>query len=392
VLFSFPTRLGTTGIGTTAWHQVTGLEAIGVEVHLVCGSVERPVPGVHVVAETMRAGSRRIPYRVVGAARASAWHDRRAARVVRALAADVDVVHAWPGGAVRTLRAARDAGVVGLLERPNAHTRFAFQAVSDECRRLGIAVDPSSPHAYDGSKLAREELEFETAGRLLCPSDFVAASHRDRGYPEARILRHQYGYDPERYQPPAERRDGPVNVLFAGRGEPRKGLHHALRAWLDSGHADRGEFRIAGDIEPGYRSVLAPLLAHPSVMELGHVSDVAETMRSADVLVLPSLEEGSALVTYEARGAGCVLAVSDRTGAICRHDVDALVHPAGDVATLRDHLAALAGDPELYARLRAASLATIDELTWGSAAERLLVAYRQALGHEQAHRALSQTS
>ena len=52
---------------------------------------------------------------------------------------------------------------------------------------------------------------------------------------------------------------------FVGRGEPRKGLHLALRAWLDSGAAERGRFVIAGGIEPAYEEILEPLLAHPSV-------------------------------------------------------------------------------------------------------------------------------
>ena len=44
------------------------------------------------------------------------------------------------------------------------------------------------------------------------------------------------------------------------------------------------------------------MLAHPSVQVLGHRTDVPELMRNSDILVLPSIEEGSALVTSEARG------------------------------------------------------------------------------------------
>ena len=99
---------------------------------------------------------------------------------------------------------------------------------------------------------------------------------------------------------------------------------------------------MAGAIEPEYRKLLEPLLADPSVSERGHVADPAALMRECDVLVLPSMEEGSALVTYEARACGCVLAVSDRAGAPCSHGVDALVHPAGDVRVLGEQLLALA--------------------------------------------------
>ena len=59
------------------------------------------------------------------------------------------------------------------------------------------------------------------------------------------------------------------------------------------------------------------MLAHPSVRVLGQRNDVPELMRQSDIFVLPSIEEGSALVTSEARGSGCVLLVSDAAGAVC---------------------------------------------------------------------------
>ena len=45
VLYSFPTRLGTSGIGMTAWHQVAALAEHGHAVTVVCGTNERTFPG-----------------------------------------------------------------------------------------------------------------------------------------------------------------------------------------------------------------------------------------------------------------------------------------------------------------------------------------------------------
>jgi glycosyltransferase involved in cell wall biosynthesis len=378
VLYSFPTRLGTPGIGSIAWQQVTGLVEQGVEVTVACGSCERPLPGAHRVVETLRVGPAKIPYRALGFERAVALHDRLVARMI-ARGPAPDVVHAWPLGAERTLTAARQAGALALLERPNAHTAFAFEAVARECERLGLSVDKTSPHLFDAGRLAREEREYAAADRLLCPSEFVADTFRDRGYAERDILRHRYGFDPSRFFPAANGGERPFTVVFVGRGEARKGLHMALRAWLDSGLGDSGRFVICGPIDPDYRSLLEPLLAHPSVDARGNVSDPADTMRRADVLVLPSMEEGSALVTYEGRACGCVLAVSDRSGAVADHGRDALVHRAGDVRALRDHLRSLARDPGLLARLRAAGIERSADLTWSAAGRRLREAYGEGL-------------
>jgi glycosyltransferase involved in cell wall biosynthesis len=381
VLFAFSTRLGTPGIGTTGWHQAAQLAARGVDLTVACATLERPLPPQVRVVETLRPLGVRLPFRALGFDRTVALHDRRVAALLRRRAGDFDVVHTWPAGALRTLRAARAAGLPALLERPNAHTRFAYEVVAEEHRRLGIAVDPEATHAYHAARLAREEREYDAATHLLCPSEFVARTFLDAGFAPERLLRHRYGYDPARFAaPPAAPGERPLRALFVGSGEPRKGLHFGLEAWLGSGAPEAGgRFVICGRIEPAYRDLLARALAHPSVEERGHVADPAGAMREADVLVLPSIEEGSALVTYEARACGCVLAVSDRAGAACRPGEDALVHPAGEPAVLRDQLASLVRSPARLADLRASSLAGLEDLTWARAADALADAYRAAL-------------
>jgi glycosyltransferase involved in cell wall biosynthesis len=159
----------------------------------------------------------------------------------------------------------------------------------------------------------------------------------------------------------------------------RKGLHFALEAWLKSPASRDGTFLIAGEFILAYEKKLAPMLAHPSVKVLGHRTDVPELMRRSDILVLSSIEEGSALATAEARGSGCVLLVSEAAGAICQHGENALVHPVGDVETLSQHITSLHQDRTLLEKLRAASLNTVNEITWTSAGVKLLQAYRETL-------------
>ena len=126
---------------------------------------------------------------------------------------------------------------------------------------------------------------------------------------------------------------------------------------------------------PDIAEALGPLLEHPSVEVRGFASDPAAVMREADVLVLPSVEEGSALVTYEAQLCGCVPVVSDASGARCVHGRTGLVHPAGDVELLTVHLRLLHQNPELLACLRRAVLAERDRLTWDAAAAELAEVY-----------------
>jgi glycosyltransferase involved in cell wall biosynthesis len=343
--------------------------------------LHRPVAAGVKVRPTLAWGRLRIPYKAFGMMRACALHDYIVARRIEKMAGQIDIVHTWSLGAVRTLKTAARLGIPTVLERPNAHTRFAYEVVRKECERIGVPLPANHEHAFNQDILSKEEAEYALADALLCPSDFVVKTFRDEGFKPEKLVRHIYGFDEKKFHPNDQPRDPKrgLTMISVGVCAVRKGLHYALEAWLQSPASRDGTFLIAGDFIPGYREKLAPMLAHPSVKVLGHRNDVPELMRQSDILVLPTVEEGSALVTSEARGSGCVLLVSEAAGAICKDGENALVHPVGDVKTLTGHITLLHDNRALLEQLRAASLRTVNEITWAAAGVRLLEAYRQVL-------------
>jgi glycosyltransferase involved in cell wall biosynthesis len=384
VLYSFPHKIGGARINYTAWEQVSGLVAEGVDVTVFPGAVSVALPGFVEVRPTLARGRARIPYKLLGRLRALALHDYVVACRLPELVnrAEIDVVHTWPLGALRTLRVAADLGIPTVLERPNAHTRYAYEVVRRESQRLGVVLPRSHEHAYNEAILKREEAEYGLATKLLCPSDFVLRTFVEQGFSPDRLVRHRYGFDPARFHPPstprAQAAEG-LTALYVGVAAVRKGLHFALEAWLASPAARRGRFLIVGAFLPAYRQKLAPMLAHPSVDVLGHREDVPELMRSADIFVLPSIEEGYPLAAVEARGSGCVILVSDACDEACKHGINGLVHRVGDVAELSRQMSLLDADRELLERLRAASTAGLSDITWAGAARTLVAAYHAAV-------------
>jgi glycosyltransferase involved in cell wall biosynthesis len=382
VLYSFALKLGDSRIGHTSWHQVNGVAAAGASVLACPGVLHRPVAKNVTVWRTLSWKRLRISYKLVGRLRSYALHDWIVARRLEQLKDQIDIVHAWPLGALETLKTARRLGIPTVLERPNTHTRYAFEVVRRECERLGVDLPADHEHSYNPTVLEREEQEYHLADRLLCPSDFVLRTFLDQGFDRQQLSRHSYGYDESVCFPDPSTSSGEKRglvMLFAGECAVRKGLHFALEAWLKSPAHHNGRFLIAGNFLPDYSKKLSTLLQHPSVQVLGHRKDLPQLMRQSDVFVLPSIEEGSALVTYEARGSGCVLLVSEAAGAPCRHMENGLVHTTGDVATLTEHITALHEDQKLHARLREASLSTVNQVTWKAAGRRLLDVYREVL-------------
>ena len=385
VLYSFPHKLGADRICYTAWQQVNGLAAAGADLLAFPGVLHRPVPEGVRVRPTLAWGKLRIPYKVVGTMRACALHDSIVARRIEQMAGEIDIIHAWSLGALETLKTAARLGIPTVLERPNAHTRFAYEVVQKECDRIGVPLPANHEHAYHQDILSKEEEEYRRAYRLLCPSEFTARTFVDQGFSREQLARHFYGYDENVYypDPQARARDGGLTVLFVGVCAVRKGLHFALEAWLRSPAHARGTFLIAGEFLPAYEEKLRPMLAHPSVRVLGHRNDVPELMRKSDVLILPTIEEGFGLVCTEAMGSGCVPVVSEACTDLCQHMKNAMVHCIGDVEALTEHISMLDQDRGLLEKLRSDGLRTAPGITWNAAGSRLLDVYRDVIADFQ---------
>ena len=382
VLYSYPSKLGATRICYTAWESVSNVAAAGADLLVFPGVLHKPLPEGIRVNPTLARGKLRLPYKLLGTVRTFSIHDRIVAARLRNLVGKIDIVHTWPVGSLQTLKTAKELGITTVLERPNAYTRFAYEVVAQECARLGITMPSDHEHAFHADILGIEEAEYAAADFLLCPSDFVKRTFLDAGFSHSKLLRHQYGFNEKVFTPADRTPSKGLKMIFVGGAAPRKGLHYALEAWLRSSASSNGEFLIAGEFIPAYEEKLRPLLAHPSVKPLGHRSDVAQLMRQSDILVLPSIEEGSALVTSEARGCGCVLLVSEAAGAICTHMQDALVHKVGDVEQLASQLNLLDQNRAMLEKLRAESLRTRHEITWSAAGQRLLAVYRDAIARK----------
>jgi glycosyltransferase involved in cell wall biosynthesis len=387
VLYSFPLKLGADRICTTAWYQVDGLVTAGTEVTVFPAAISRPLPPQVKVRPTLARGKFRVPNRLLGRMNYARLHDWIVSRRIEKMAGQIDIIHTWPLGALETLKTARRLGIPTVLERCNAHTRFAYEVVNRECARLGVALPPDHEHAFNKELLEREEQEYQLADRLLCPSNFVVKTFVDQGFSREHLVRHIYGFDEKVFYPdnkPRETKLG-MTMISVGVCAVRKGLHFALEAWLKSPASQNGTFLIAGEFLPEYQKKLAPILTHPSIKMLGHRNDVPELLRRSDALVLPSIEEGFGLVCTEAMASGCVPLVSDACTDLCRHMENSLVHRVGDVAALTQHIAMLHENRALLEKLRATGLKMIPEITWDAAGMKLLQTYREviAAGRQQ---------
>ncbi|MGB7052268.1 MAG: glycosyltransferase, partial [Acidimicrobiales bacterium] len=86
---------------------------------------------------------------------------------------------------------------------------------------------------------------------------------------------------------------------------------------------------------------------------LGHRTDILELMAAADVVVLPSHQDGLPVVVMEATSIGTPIVATAQGGLpeVIEDGVNGLLVPPGDAGALVDALARLAADPHLLAEL-----------------------------------------
>src|SRR5262245_15644708 len=211
----------------------------------------------------------------------------------------------------------------------------------------------------------------------ICPSEWVREDLvQNFGLPNERAAIVPYGVNPQWFSV----RNEPVHgrILFAGTADLRKGIHYlAMAAGKLAGRGKRYEFRVAGNVE---RS-LADREQCRHLRFLGRVprAKIAGEFTAADLLVLPSLAEGSAEGTYEALACGVPVVATPEAGSVVRDDIDGRVVPSRDPEALANAIAEIVEDRQKRERMSRAARDRAHDYTWERYGERLLAALRQKL-------------
>jgi glycosyltransferase involved in cell wall biosynthesis len=184
-------------------------------------------------------------------------------------------------------------------------------------------------------RLAR--LAYERAD-LVCPVSRDLGCLLTAIAPRARIQVVPNPVDTDVFRPGPPRPAG-ARILAVARLHARKGIDHLLRAFARVRGEREAELQIAGDgpERPALEALAAGLGLDGAVRFVGmrdHAA-VAELMRGADLLVLPSLAENLPTVVLEAHACGLPVVATDVGGTREALDPEAgRLVAAGDAAAL----------------------------------------------------------
>ena len=277
-------------------------------------------------------------------------------------------VYCYEDGALSTFRAARERGLRCIYELPIAYWETAQRLLREEAARLPAWAPTLQAPDDPAEKLARKADELCLADLVVCPSRFVEAS-----LPAGtRSVVAEFGSPTVPAQIAPRREDGPLRLLFAGTMTQRKGLADLFAAMRLLNRRDITLSVLGTPLAPlsFYRDAWPHFLHEPPRPH----SQVLALMDSCDVLVLPSIVEGRALVQQEALSRGLPLVVTPNAGGedlIVAGETGWLV-PMRDPEALAERIAWFADHRSELPAMREAARRMAAARTWKDYTDRIL--------------------
>jgi alpha-maltose-1-phosphate synthase len=271
-----------------------------------------------------------------------------------------DAFIAISGAGLKTGIRVQQRGGKFICDRGSTHIRHRAELVEQEHLRWNV-----KENAHDDPRdLAREETIYQTADALTVPSTHSRQTYIDRGIPAEKIHVLPYGVLLDRFQKVADPPKDSFEVLYVGRIDLVKGVTDLLQAFSRLPVSNK-HLTIVGGVMSEMRTVL-PLLSQDKVTFIGAVpqAELKQWMSKSHVMVMPSLDEGMALVQGQALACGCPVIATTNSGAadLFTDGIEGFIVPIRDPDALLDRMQLLADDPALQQRMSEAALLRVRSL------------------------------
>ena len=275
---------------------------------------------------------------------------------------DCDALIALSGAALATGKKIQQRGGKFICDRGSTNRAFQNRLLREEFLRW------NQPYNLEEAReMAREKAIYEQADAIVVPSHVALRSFLAEGYAPEKLHVIPYGVRLERFTKvghPPSGPDAPFEVIFVGGISLRKGIPYLLQAFARLKHP-RKRLRIIGTVPTAFKPFLATL-PQKQVEFLGSLpqSELPSYMSTSHVMVLPSIEEGLALVQGQALACGCPIVATAATGSedLFTDGVEGFIVPIRDLDGLTDRMQRIADEPGLRDRMSAAALARVQQI------------------------------
>jgi glycosyltransferase involved in cell wall biosynthesis len=286
---------------------------------------------------------------------------------------DADGFYVFNGAGLEILAHCRQRGLRAVLDQTIAPLSYERKLLQEEREPWPEwFFSPEGPGEAADELTRREKTEWQLADTVVCGSEFVRRAVGLEGGPHYKcaVVPYVMARLKTGLNTPGRDVNGPLRVLFAGTVTPRKGIQYLLSAAREL--AGKGfEFRAVGPIA----------IPEAPLRQLRRFVDVVgpvprSAMRAqyiwSDVLVHPTLCEGSANVCYEALANGVPVVTTPNAGSVVRDGLDGFIVPIRDPDAIAVKLEMLRRHQQLRVQMSRSAVDRASKFTWDNYAGRLL--------------------
>ncbi len=328
-------------------------------------------PYLHVLAA--------LRHRIPPAPKTTWWQDRDLEALGRWLARSAnpettDILDGLDGPGPAAGRLMKQHGKAWICNRGSAHILTQKSLLEEEHRRWGAAAPCFSP-----SHLERCLEEYREADAVVVPSNFAKRSFLEHGIGADRIYVRPYGVDLSMFHP-KPKPDPVFRVLFVGNASIQKGIGYLFDALRPMVQRRCCELWLIGGQDPSAKDLLTKNSDIFVYKGIHPRSSLAPLYSQGSVLVLPSIQEGLALVLAQAMACGLPVIATTNTGAenLFSDGVEGFIVPIKDPPALRTRVDWMIGHPVERANMGEAALERVKSLGgWDTYGEQCLAMYRE---------------
>ena len=287
---------------------------------------------------------------------------------------ECDLFVGWSGMSSNALKRAKSFGAITVIERGSAHILDQKEILEDEYNRYGIKIRPISDLMIE-----KELSEYCEADYISIPSKFARQTYIERGISPERLIQVPYGVNLSAFYPIANN-DDIFRVVFVGGLTFRKGVHYLLDAFYQL-RLKNAELLLIGTLSPEIKPFLRKYEGvYKYIGTVPHL-ELYKYLSKGSVFVLPSLEEGLALIIPQAMACGLPIICTTNTGGadIVRDGTDGYIVPIRDVEALKEKITYLYKNEDRRNFMSKMVLKRIQEFTWDSYGEKIAQEYIRLL-------------
>lgn len=283
-----------------------------------------------------------------------------------------DIFHGWNNFALLSMRRAKKKGARTVIERASSHIITQNSILEAEFKKAGLQVRPIHPWVI--KKAVRE---YQEADFVLVPSDFAHQSFLDQGFDKKKLILLKFGVDTKKFLPRQRRPDGVFRAIFAGQVGIRKGIGYLLQAWQELDLKD-SELLLIGPVATEFKDLMQNYTLS-KVRPIAYTTRLQDYYQISDCFIFPTVEEGSALVTFEALASGLPLITTPNAGSVVEDGKEGLLVDVGNVESLKEAILKLYNNRALLDKFSALARRKAEDYPWSRYQTSLIAAYREII-------------